>query len=291
MAKLFYLAEHLDCPNYDKEEHSAVQEKNIKEEESWQLQTLTDKLLFVLDGKVEYSTLQQRSICVAGGMILFLPAGQGIHFRGLTKAHILVIRLYKRIQLCDCFRLEDLQQAAQTPEEDARNKQESPFLLRANAVVRKYLDMLILCHREGLRCRYYNELKIRELLFIFRAFYQKKELLRFFYPAITGDTTFSQFVMANFSKYDSLAQMAAAMNYTVSGFEKRFRRVFGCSPYQWKMRREAEEAFHQISTSNISIKQISDTFGFNSPSAFNNFIKKHFGKTPGEIRQNVRSVT
>ncbi|NDV95154.1 AraC family transcriptional regulator [Dysgonomonas sp. 521] len=283
MAKLLYAGEHLNCPNYETRQRPVIQEMYIDESTTQQIIPMVNKILFVLDGEMEYSMGNVEASRITKGQMLFIPAGSRITCVAQAYTHILVIRLYNRIQLCDCFKVEDLQRVITGEDYNSQS-----FLLEVNPVMEKYLDMLILCHNAGLRCRYYNEDKVKELMFIFRAFYSKEELRRFFSSALTTDTTFSQFVMDNSNRYNSLSEMAEAMNYTVSGFEKRFRKVFACSPYSWMKRRKAMEAYHYINTSDMSLKQISDNFGFNSPSAFNNFIKQHFGKTPGQIRENKK---
>lgn len=284
--RLLYADEHLKCPNYDNTECSIVQEKHLKPKESVHVRSLASRVVFLLDGEINYS-VGLKAHTASGGHILFLPASHDLHCLAVTKVHYLVIRIYEHIQLCDCFRLEELKQLAIENEEVDEELQDSFFLLKMNTMMEKYVDMLLLCYREGLRCRYYNRGKTRELMFLFRAFYPKEDLLRFFYPAVSTDTYFSQFVMDNYHKYDNLPLIAEAMNYTVSGFEKRFRKVFGRSPYSWRLQRKAQDAFHLISTTDMSLKQISDKFGFSTPASFNNFIKKHFGKTPGQIRKNT----
>ena len=153
-----------------------------------------------------------------------------------------------------------------------------------------YLDLLLECYRGGLHCHYYNENKVRELMFIFRAFYPKEQLRKFFSPALTGDTSFSQFIMDNYNSYNTLSDMASSLNYTVSGFEKKFRKIFGCSPYNWLKRRKALDIYQCISTSNLRMNEISNNFGFSSPAAFNTFVKQTFGITPGQIRQNKKKA-
>lgn len=285
MTKILYEEEHLSCPNYDSGDRPLIEEKYIEAGKSWQVQPLVNKIIFILEGKIEYSVSQLQDCVAHKGNIFFLPANQNLYCHAPTETHILVVRLYEQIQICDCFRLEDLKQI--DSQIGKRKKTcEGFFALKANSEIKKYLEVFLLCHRGGLRCRYYNKGKIKELMFILRSFYPKEDLFHFFYPIITTDISFSQFVMDNYQKYNKLSQVAEAMNYSVSGFEKRFRKVFGCSPYKWRMERMAQNAFHLISTSNTNFKQISDTLGFKSPSSFSNFVKHHFGKTPGEIRQN-----
>jgi AraC-like DNA-binding protein len=284
MVELLYADEHLNCPNYDNKAHPAIEEIVLEQDQIWDNKPRVSKVVFILKGEMEYSTGKLQGQHAQKGQILFFPVGKEVHCRSLSDVNMLVIRIYDRIQLCDCFRIEDLYLL-----EDDKDKKESTevkhSLLDVNPVMEKYLDMLMLCYQAGLRCRYYNEGKIRELMYIFRAYYPKNDLKQFFAPALSADTYFSRFIRTNYSKYGSLEELASAMNYTVSGLEKRFRKVFNCSPNKWIRQQKAQEAFHQINTSDMGFKQIADLFGFNSLPAFIRFIRRHFGMTPGEIRE------
>ena len=92
--------------------------------------------------------------------------------------------------------------------------------------------------------------------------------------------------MSSYTRYGNLSEIAAAMNYSVSGFEKKFRKVFGCSPYNWMLRQKAQDAWHCVNTEGMNLKEIAHRFGFASPASFNNFFVKHFGITPGQARLN-----
>ncbi|NDV95290.1 AraC family transcriptional regulator [Dysgonomonas sp. 521] len=291
MAELLYASEHLDCPNYDNRQRPAIEMISHKQGDSFQVQPWVHKLIFVLEGEMRCSTALADYYPVRMGQILFLPANRSLSCNIAKDTHIAVIRLYDKIQFCDCFGLENLKAIDNLHNNKSRElytkagAQASPYLLEAKPVMKRYLEMLTLCHRAGLKCRYYNEGKVRELMFILRAFYPKEQLARFFAPALTTDTYFSQFVMSNYTRYTNLAGLAQAMGYTVSGFEKKFRKVFQCAPYAWMRRQKAEEAYHSIKTSDLSLKQISTEFGFSSHPAFIKFIRQNFGQTPGQIRK------
>ena len=293
MAKLLYAIERRDCPNYDNRQRPAIEEKFIDTGDCWQVCPWVNNIIFILEGEMEYSTGQGGPYLARKGQALFLPANHSLQGCALMPTHLGIARLYDKIQLCDCFNLEDLlhrkgkRKSNTHGATDSLDNNEAPFLLEVNPVMERYLEMLTLCYRAGLRCRNYNKGKIQELLFILRAFYPGEDLACFFAPALTTDTYFSQFIMSNYNKYTNLGELAQAMNYTVSGFEKKFRRVFSCSPYSWMRRQRAKEAFHCIRTSDMSLSQISDMFGFNSYPAFAKFIKQHFGVSPGQVRKNT----
>ena len=287
MEQVFYVQEHLECPNYESEKNSSIEEKRMVFREEWELKPTVNKIVFVIKGKMECFSGKNQGYIAAKEQVLFLPAGHHFLFRAVGVTNLLIIRLMNRTQFCDSFRLEDLQQ--EQVSSGSKKEESTPTLLTVNPVLKSFLDLLLECHRQGLHCRYYNESKIKELMFILRAFYVKEELAGFFSPVLTNNTPFSQFIMDNYSHYNSLSDMAAAMNYTVSGFEKKFRRVFGCAPYSWLKKRKALDIYHYISTTEQPLKEISVLFGFNGSAAFTTYVKQVFGLTPGQIRKNKKN--
>ncbi|MDR0370859.1 MAG: AraC family transcriptional regulator [Prevotellaceae bacterium] len=296
MIELLYTREHLSCPNYDTAEHPTIEEKYMKKGESYQMLPRVNKVAFVLEGMVDYSTGSIRASTARRGHIFFLASNHFFKLQAVEVTHLLVVRLYDKIRLCDCWSVEDLyengenlesvEQSTVLLDEDADIE---PFLLEMNTVMEKYLELLLMCNRVGLRCRFYNESKQKELMFILRAFYPKDQLRLFFAPVLTSDARFAQQVVTYSGRFSTLADIAFAMNYTVSGFEKKFRKIFGCSPYNWMLRQRAQEIWHSVKTEEVNLKEISKKFGFSSASSFNNFFVKHFGITPGEARQNRRN--
>lgn len=82
----------------------------------------------------------------------------------------------------------------------------------------------------------------------------------------------------------SVSELALKTGYTTSGFEKKFKRVFQKSPHKWMTKQKKREIFHVINQTSMSITQISDLFGFSSTSNFNDYVKRNFGKPPGQLR-------
>ena len=299
MVQLLYAQEHLSCPNYDAGQYPAIEEIRVAPGEIRRVFPHVNKLVFVLDGHAQYSTGQVQRYPARKGNIFFLASNRNLWYSAVEDTRLLIIRLFGEIRFCDCFSVEHLHRmenekskvessalsACPEGQEKATGVQQESFHLEVNPVMEKYLELLTLCRDAGLQCRYYHEGKIRELMYIFRAFYPKEDLRRFFAPALAADARFSQQVMSSYSRYGNLAEIAAAMNYSISGFEKKFRKVFGCSPYNWMVRQKAQEAWHCVHTEDLNIKEIAARFGFSSAAAFNKFFAKHFGISPGTARK------
>ena len=293
MVQLLYAQEHLSCPNYDAGQYPAIEEVRIAPGEIRRVHPHVNKLVFVLQGQFEYSVGQVQLYPARRGNIFFLASGRSLWYRAVEDTRLLIVRLFGEMRFCDCFSIEDLykmkNEKLKMKNEDtgqATGLPQGAFHLEVNPVMEKYLEVLTLCRGAGLQCRYYHEGKIRELMYIFRAFYPKEDLGRLFATALSADARFSQQVMSCYSRYASLAEIAAAMNYTVSGFEKKFRKVFACSPYNWMVRQKAQDLWHCLITENMSLKEIAHRFGFSSTASLNNFFVKHFKVTPGQARLN-----
>ncbi|MFC9712445.1 GyrI-like domain-containing protein [Paenibacillus sp. NPDC056933] len=78
----------------------------------------------------------------------------------------------------------------------------------------------------------------------------------------------------------------------VSGFSKyHFTRIFtsleGVSPIAFVNRERLQKAVYLLGENKRTILEISNHCGFESVSTFNALFKKHFGKTPSEVRNNI----
>ncbi|GAB6119364.1 helix-turn-helix domain-containing protein [Dysgonomonas termitidis] len=282
---LSYLNEHMACRtclSCDRDARPAIETKEISTGSSHEQQALQSKIIFLLRGEITYSFGMYNNRRMRCGQALYLPVGYNFSYRAESGALLLFIRPYSKLQFCDCYRLEDL--VHRTPDTGT----DSPYLLEMKEPVKGYTDMLAYCIRKGLCCGYYNELKINELLYLLGEFYSKEELALFFHEALSGDPGFSLYVMNNYHNYHSLSELAAAMNMSLSGIEKRFRKVFNISGYKWMNQHRAKKIYHALCTGEKSLNELRAEFGFASKASFSRYCKQHLGETPGGIRQHNR---
>ncbi|MDR1680588.1 MAG: AraC family transcriptional regulator [Prevotellaceae bacterium] len=198
----------------------------------------------------------------------------------------IILRVRNKINFCNHFPLEMLYE----------NKKKyavsnMPHLLKINARVAAYLKLLITSLDDGLKCLYFQEIKQRELLFYMRAYYPKEELLAFFYPILNSDISFSEQVYKHIDKVKRLEELALVTNYSLSGFKKRFMKVFGMPAYQWLSQEKAKRIYHDINCTKKTFKELSIAYEFSSSAHFNSFCKKAFGVSPSKIRnQNIDRI-
>jgi len=286
--KLLYPEEHLVCINYEKGENPIIEVVSIEKDKMWENISLGNKLVFILDGEISFS-LGTFTDCQIGKMqILYIPTGYNFSCRALENCRFIVMSIQGQARFCDDYNFAELEKDMASVTNYTKASETKPLTLEINSIVEKYLDALLEIINLGARCRCFYQIKVKELFFIFRWFYPKETLIIFFQNALKSGKDFSSYIMESWHKYRSVGELAEAMNYTVSGFEKRFKRIFGISPYKWMINKKSELIFHQLRTSDLTLKQISSNFGFSSLSHFNDFCKSHLGKSPGEIREKSR---
>ncbi|HMM03103.1 MULTISPECIES: AraC family transcriptional regulator [unclassified Dysgonomonas] len=277
--ELLYPQEHLTCYNYEKGERPTIEKINVKKGQKWKIFSIDNKAFFVQCGILRFSFGEFTERTIIGGKIMLIPSGSQMDCHAEEDCTFIIIRLHNTKQLCDCFSLDVLLR------EKADDFEPDLYYLDINERVECFLSFLDICMSDGLKCTYYFELKAKEFYFLLRAYYEKAALLGFFYPLLSKDISFSDLVIKNHYKARTVQELADMTHYSLSGFQKRFKKVFGVSAYHWMKDERSKSIYHQINSTEKSFKEISEEYGFSSPSHFNDFCKVHFGTTPGRIRR------
>lgn len=284
--ELLYSEEHLRCINYDRGENPVIEVMSIEKCGLWENLPLGNKLIFLLNGRILFSYGKFTDCQIGKGQIIYLPTGYNFTCKAMENSTLLVMHIQGQTSFCDDYHFKDLGKNIPNVTEYSYSVRREPVSLEINEMMEKYLDSLLEYIRMGAKCKCFYQIKIKELFYIFRWFYPKEVLRSFFEYSLKGGGEFASYIMDAWYKYSSVGELADAMNYTVSGFEKRFKRVFGISPYKWMVNKKAERIFHQVRMTDLTFKQISSDFGFTSLSRFNDFCKNNFGKPPGDLREN-----
>ncbi|SHF45692.1 helix-turn-helix domain-containing protein [Dysgonomonas macrotermitis] len=278
--ELLYPQEHLNCYNYEKGDRPAIEPINLFKNETFTIDTIENKVVVVRKGTLDFSFGEYLNRHLTVGQMIILPAGFQLIAKALDDTEFVILRIRTHIELCDRFALEQLL-LEKTDKDDFNDI----GILESNEVMTEFLDSLIKHIKAGLRCYHFYEIKIKELLFLLRAYYHKKDLLYFFYPLLSNNLSFSNFILQNYHQVRTVKELAELTNYSLSGFEKHFKKVFGVSASQWMKSQRAKIIYHDINNGNKTFKEISFHHGFTSPAHFNDFCKSYFGATPGQIRK------
>lgn len=278
MSKLLYKEEHLACYNYQKEDKAPIEGLKINAANLWENIAEESKIIFVIEGRINISYGEVTDRIVDSKQMFILR--QGYQYKAYVEedTFIMIFRISSQINFCDRFSIQQLYKK--------ESKTEEVFnLLEVNDRLRGFLHWTYVNISDGIKCTHFFDIKKQELFFLLRAYYSKEDLALLFSSLLNNDQIFSNFIYDNHYKVKNIQQLVALSNYSVSAFNKRFKKSFGISPYKWMKDQRAKRIFHEINNYTKNFKVISEEYGFSSLSQFNDFCKVHFGLTPGEIRK------
>ena len=271
---------HKVCYCYENEENPLLKLLEIKCGEMNKIMLSANEIAFVLEGKICFTLCGNTDGKLCKGEFIFLPAGDQFYYRADTMSVILILRLTNNIHLCPHFSIKQLYHRLKEIE-----KPKSPYPLKINARLWHFAEGLIDTWKDGLKCKVYLRLEISKLLTMLPVYYSKDDLFRFFYPMLSPDTTFWEYVRMNHIKYRTVTELAASMNISPQQFTRKFNNVFGQAPYEWMQQQKARQIYGEICQSNKPLKEIAADYGFTDQSNFNRFCRTHFESTPGKMRK------
>ena len=275
------MEEHSICYCYDNKENPLVKLVEIKSGELNKVTLSSNEIVFILEGKICCASCDKSNEEFNKGQLLFLPMGDHLCYRAAAMSEVLVLRLIDNMHLCNNFNVKQLYNNMSIEE-----KSDFPFPLEINARLWHFAQGLIDTWHDGLKCKIYLRAEISKLLIMLPVYYSKEELSRFFYPILSPDSTFSEYVRLNHIKHRTVNEFAAAINMTAQQFTRRFHTVFGQAPYEWMQEQRARLIYGEITQGNKPLKEIAVDFGFTDQANFNRFCRAFFETTPGKMRKN-----
>lgn len=272
--ELLYSDEHFKCSNYSWHE-PLIKILNLNNE-VYEFNPVSNYLAIVYKGNITFNSGIQSREMQEGDMFV-IPLLDTNTIEAKDNCRIFLFKLNMDLIFCDHFPLEKLYDHMETGEERIISQ-------NTNEILDNYLKSLEGYMTDGLLCVYFLEIKIKEFLFILRAYYTKESLAGLFHILLNKDNEFSRQVFENVKKVKTVKELAESMYYSVSGFEKRFKKVFGISANKWMQQNISRQIFHEINCSNKTMKEIAYQFGF-SPSYFNDYCKRIFHLTPSQLKE------
>lgn len=280
---VLYPHEHFSCYNYDKGKNAKLEILQISKGKTIEKNLYDIDIVFVIKGKftLSYAKIIDREIEV--GKIIIFPPGSQIKIHAIEDVYFIICRARGIVQLCECFPLKYLYN------QKNEQYQEKFYTLEIHNRINKFLEFMIECVNDGLKCTYYYETKMKELLFLLRAYYSKEELALFFSPILSHNFSFMNLMYQNYRNVKNIQELADLSMYSESGFKKQFTKVFGTSASEWLRDQKASLIFHDLNCTDLSIKELADKYNFSSVSSFTVFCQSKFGLPPGQIRSNKQS--
>lgn len=239
-----------------------------------------NRLIYIFKGKASFYCGYRKMGEVTDKSLVFFPEGSRVEFKLARETQFLVFNLNEELRLSNSCCLE--QEIVGKMDDDS-----SHILVVADPIV-MFMESLRYNLQMGLDSERYLNMKISELEFMISAIYPKEQLVAFFNDAYYRDSVFSDWIWNNHRQFANVKDLARSMNYTVSGFEKRFRKIFGQPPYTWMKEQKAKLIHEEVCATEYNFKEIADRYNFASPSTFNDFYKRVFGETPGVARKKAK---
>ena len=280
--------EHTGCFNYDNAAGPQIELKRYAEGEQECLTENDNRIIFFLKGEVEYTFHHNPAVTQKEGKILFLPTGYSCSLTANTGATVMIFRLYDSIKLCENYFVEQLFDRQTCYERDTEGIDTKAGLLRIDTRMRHLINGLTDYIDDGIKCRHFFDMKIKEFFLILRSYYTKREICDFLMLILSRDTAFSEYVKNNRNKYPTVIALAESMNLTQKQFSKRFKSVFGRTAYNWMKEGRVNAVHYGIVSTKKPFKQIAIENSFGTISEFTKFCNKELGLNPQQIRNHPR---
>jgi len=278
--KLFYRDEHQNCFLYDSGDDPIIERIDKKRGDILHIKEHHNRVLFILKGKINFLHHNTSRVFEMSTFIL-LPRGCEYEMNIEEDVFLILLRLHHKINFCEHFPLEMLYQLNST----LTNKHPDIYPLKTKKIISGFLDSVMATISEGLKCKYFHEIKQRELYYYLRAYYSKDDLVAFFLPILNSDTDFAEKIYQKYESAKNIADLANYTHYSVSGFKKRFIKVFGTTPHDWIEKEKAKKIHYEINCTQKPFKEIASQYNFYSSSHFNRFCNKMYGMSPAILRK------
>ncbi len=241
---------------------------------------LHSKLFFVLEGKTKLKINKLDVLVVEHGNIALVPCNSALIASIEPGSFVMTVSFSEKEPFGANYSLVNLMHDSNLEEGKAYECISLPINERVMDFVHSTLD----CINDGMTEQAYFKTKKQEMFLLMFSYYQKDELAQFFYPLFCFNRKFEQMVLSNYENVTDVKHFAAILHMPVTTFQRKFKRHFKTSVKQWLLDRKAERMLTDIKTTNRSITDLAQRYGFSSVSYFSNFCKHYFGKTPTELR-------
>jgi len=281
--KSHYGVKHIENLQYG-DQSPAIEFIKLPEGKDVQIISDLHQIIFVNSGVLTVSDEEILDKKVKEGEFILIPRQNPCVFKVGKDANVLVIKLGNHINLYD-YLPPDLT----TDKKKLKVKGNDVGFLKPHQRMTEFAAMLENYIKDGIKHVRFFDLKIPEFLVLIQAYYDKRQLINFYAPIYSRDFIFSNNVFQNLDKIKTVKELAGTFDYSLSGFEKKFKKIFKISPYKWIQEQKAKKIYYEVSYGPRTFTRLAEDYGFSSPAHFNDFCKQYYGYTPGELRKKMRA--
>ena len=244
-------------------------------------------LVFCKEGEVHLTSSLFKEEVLYGGEIMFLPRMADCQGEIRKETHVVIHTFNNTVCRPENCILMFLYTHAKK-KEDAKSDAYCHKLV-AHKVIVKFMESISLYLEDETGDLLLWHLKHKELIRLFRHYYQPEELQAFFHPMIGEVVPFKSLVLSHYMKANDTKELADLCGYGLATFRRIFKEEFGTSVYQWLLKKRSEHILYRLSFPYISFQEIIEEFNFTSPQQFNRFCKSNLGDSPTNLRKKQQS--
>jgi AraC-like DNA-binding protein len=157
--------------------------------------------------------------------------------------------------------------------------------INGNAVISAYMESILLLFKNpSLVDEEVLALKLKEIILILSKIDNSgvQEILKNLFNPNT--VAFKQTIEAHVFSELSLDDMASLTNYSLSSFQRQFKKLYNTTPANYIKNKRLERAASLLKVSDLSITEISNECIFSDIAHFSNSFKDKFDSSPSEYR-------
>ena len=280
--KLLYIEEHTSCYHYVNDgqagfKYLEVPQKAFLNNEIAQFHYL----VFVLKGKLEFSCEHFDRKTILAGEFFFISKNMCCNSCALEDSKVIIHKYGHITHLCSKSTLMDLKKYTQ--------KEFFFSPLSISPTLNMFLELLLVYLESGGNCIHLHTIKQEELFWILRVNYTKESLANLFHSIIGDSLNFRNKVFESYKLAGTAQELAKLCGYSRQQFNKLFINEFGEPPYVWMQKRVMLHIKSRLADKDIRLNDIVDEFNLSSLPHLTRLCKKHFNKTPIELRNEIIS--
>lgn len=231
---------------------------------------------FILKGEVWVNSNEHPDTIIREGEFLLQPVGSEVEFRVHTPTECMIY-LFDRVQnVC-----EKRYQGTMTY---ITRSETFPSVLKVCPPMQAFLQGMQKYLKDDLLCSGFLQAKRPELFYLLNCYYSIHEIADFYAPVYNYTRSFQFFVINNYHKVKDVEDFAQLGGYSIPTFRRIFKDTFDEPVYKWLMRHKCQDIQQDLLSSDLSIKDISHKYGFESLTNFSHFCRTNFGKSPRALR-------
>lgn len=239
-------------------------------------------IVFLINGSIEINSEERREYMLHENNMVLCYKDYDYHLAAKDDSHIVVAYFSSLGGACDVGLLSKLYRRIGDIHYEFAS-------VPINEPMHDFLGLMMRFLNDGIECKHLHYPSIQQLFVVFRFYYPPKTLVKMFFNVMDGDLSFKTLVHNNRIRAKTLNELAELCGYEISTFNVLFRRHFkNITPYEWMQEHRGKDVLHCLYTTDLTIRDIAEQFGFSNAGHLSLFCKKYLGDTPAKLRAQHR---